>query len=201
MDSLLTRGKSWEADLFPSIQLLGFKTTHHFLRSFFLVAYSILYATNNLCVCVYICVDILMQRFGSLFTRLQTPPWQVQAFPIWPYSVCYCSQVTNPWWMDGLLNSGIPILRKEMWWPSEDMLPRESAGHKTRDILFPQAICLQSIVGGPQSLAYLEMCTPCHYPNLKMHPMLRSRKCISELTQEPPENALAALEWEELGIR
>lgn len=34
------------------------------------------------------------------------------------------------------------------------MLPREAAGHKTRDILFPQAIRLQSIVGGPQGLAY-----------------------------------------------
>lgn len=34
------------------------------------------------------------------------------------------------------------------------MLTREAAGHKTSDILFPQAIHLQSIVGGPQSLAY-----------------------------------------------
>lgn len=40
-------------DLFPSIQLLGFKTTHRFLRPFFLVAYSILYATNNLSVFMY----------------------------------------------------------------------------------------------------------------------------------------------------
>lgn len=108
----------------------------------------------SVCVCVYICVDILMQQFGSLFTRLQTPPWQVQAFPVCPYSVCYCSQGINPWWMAGLLNSEIPILRKEMWWPSEDMLPRGSGGHKTRDILFPQAIRLQSFVGSPRSLVY-----------------------------------------------
>lgn len=53
VDSLLTRGKSREADLSPSIQLLGFKTTHHFLRSLFQVADSILYATNDLCVYVY----------------------------------------------------------------------------------------------------------------------------------------------------
>ena len=87
------------------------------------------------------------------------------------------------------------------------MLPREAAGHKTRDILFPQAIHLQSIVGGPQSLAY----TLGHYLG-NVHTLLLSKskdaphagiqkKCISELTQEPPENVLAALEREEMGTR
>lgn len=44
----------------------------------------------------------------------------------------------------------------------------------------------------------LGMCTFCHYPNLKMCPMLGSRKHTSELMQEPPETVLAALGWEEL---
>lgn len=88
MYPLLTRGKSWEADLLPpreSYSPFRFQMTRHFPKSLFLVTYSIFYAANNLCVYEYaytylaVCPQDSQHLHGMLgLSRLITlsMPWR-----------------------------------------------------------------------------------------------------------------------------
>lgn len=121
--------------------------TCHFPKSLFLVTYSIFYAANNLCVYEYaytylaVCPQDSQHLHGMLgLSRLITlsMPWRPSNYLL----------------MELILNSGVLIPREEMPWPSEDLLPQESAGHKAWDTLFPLAMCFRTTVGRAQSLIY-----------------------------------------------